>query len=106
MIGFFRRAKERRQKAAKHYEASKKAQEEIRVAFEAMGFNFMQMHPVVHRVLSREALAFGVEPAIKYFNKVAEKVSHGDVNEDFSVLIATYEARNDRLDMMNLLPPR
>jgi hypothetical protein len=93
MFGFFKSAKQT-------YQQAQTAQRELTVAFDALGLNFMQLDPVVHGALMKEAMVLGTEAAVANFVKMTEAAQNyeGDVTDDqkANVFREYYRARGEK----------
>ena len=62
--------------------AAKTAQQELIVAFDAIGVDFMELHPVIHRAIRKEAMVRGTEAAAAQFVVFASALDDGDGTDD------------------------
>ncbi len=89
-------------KAAKQqHDRAKTAQRELTVAFRAIGVNFMNLHPVVHRAVLKEAMATSPEQAVEFFVELSSEISgYEGVSDDrkANVLLEIYRARDSKFE--------
>ena len=97
MFGIFKAAKQR-------YQEAQTAQQELIVAFDAVGINFMHLDPIIHHVLLKEAMAVGTEKTMERFSLFAEEVANYEgtsTEEDKANLLREiYRARAAEVDAM------
>jgi hypothetical protein len=90
MFGFFKAAKT-------SIVAAKTAQQELTVAFDAIGVDFMALHPVIHGAILKEAMVRGTEAASAQFIVFSTALDEGSGTDDqkANVLREIYRARSD-----------
>ena len=85
--------------ARKRYTQTQTAQQELVVAFNAIGTNFMHLHPLIHRALLMEAIMTGTEATMeKYIELVTglEEYEGGTDDQKANVLLELYRARGQK----------
>jgi len=77
--------------------AAKAAQHDLAVAFDAIGIDFMELHPVIHRAVWNEALVRGTEAAAAQFVQFTGALDEGDGTDEekANILHEIYRARAD-----------
>jgi len=77
--------------------AAKIAQQDLTVAFDAIGVDYMELHPVIHRALRKEAMVRGAEAAAAQFVSFASALNEGDGTHDekANILREIYRVRAD-----------
>jgi hypothetical protein len=84
------------------YKKAQNAQRELTVAFDAISMNFMDLDPVVHGALLKEAMALGAEKAVANFIKLVGDMGAYDKPIDgesmAKVLREIYRARAEQID--------
>ena len=77
--------------------AAKTAQQDLAVAFDAIGVDFMELHPVIHRAVRNEALVRGTEAAAAQFVQFTGALDEGDGTDEekANILQEIYRARAD-----------
>jgi hypothetical protein len=77
--------------------AAKIAQQNLTVAFDAIGVDYMKLHPVIHRAILKEAMVRGAEAAAAQFVSFAIALDEGDGTHDekANILRDIYRVRAD-----------
>jgi hypothetical protein len=90
MLGFFEAARA-------NLLAAKTAQQKLIVAFDAIGVDFIELHPVIHRAIRKEAMGRGTEAAAAQFVVLTSALDEGDGTDDekTNILGEIYRARAD-----------
>ncbi|MGM4959828.1 hypothetical protein [Bradyrhizobium sp. 604_D8_N2_3] len=72
---------------------------ELSEFFKAIGIDFMQLHPIVHNVLIREAIMSGAEATVEEFISAAQPLEQRNITaeEKANLLIEIYEGRAKEL---------
>jgi hypothetical protein len=78
MFGIFRRLKE----ASAVHDHAREIQKKLQEEFSALGINFMQLHPLIHGSVLREATFAGVPLALQHFHEYSQHVAGLDVTDD------------------------
>jgi hypothetical protein len=96
MFGFLKSWKEQASRA-------KQIQEELCVAFkESTGSNFMNLNPILHNCILKEAIVLGAEKAIDNFIALSTSIEayDGDVSEEqkAKLLMAIYAERAKKIE--------
>jgi hypothetical protein len=71
------------------------AQRELCVAFDANGQNFMNLHPIIHGALMKEAMVSGTEATFEKYVEIVTALDEQDGTDDqkANVLLEFYRAR-------------
>ena len=77
--------------------AARIAQQDLIVAFAAIGVDYMELHPVIHRAIRKEAMVRGADAAAAQFVSFASALDEGDgtPDEKASILREIYRVRAD-----------
>jgi hypothetical protein len=79
------------------YQGAKRSRSELKEAFAGIGMNFMQLHPLLHRAILREAIATDTSSAIAAF---AENV--GRAQESVRAIRRTVDDAEVRIPFLAL----
>jgi hypothetical protein len=95
MFGIFKRIKEHREVAA--YASA--IQKELQNEFAEADINFMELHPIMHRAILKDAMNFGVPMATARFQKYAEGLvqMQGSDDEKSELLLDLYRTLDQTL---------
>ena len=77
--------------------AARIARQDLTVAFAAIGVDYMELHPVIHRAIRKEAMVRGAEAAAAQFVSFAIALDEGDGTHDekANILRDIYRVRAD-----------
>ena len=77
--------------------AARIAQQDLTVAFAAIGVDYMELHQVIHRAIRKEAMVWGAEAAAAQFVSFASTLDEGDGTHDekVNILREIYRVRAD-----------
>ena len=82
--------------------AAKTAQQDLAAAFDAIGIDFTELHPVIHRAIRNEAIVRGTEAAAAQFVQFASALDEGDGTDEEK---ATFFRRFIALELTVLTRP-
>ena len=77
--------------------AAKTAQQDLTVAFDAIGIDFMELQPVIHKAIRNEAIVRSAEAAAAQFVLFTSALDEGDGTDEekANILQEIYRARAD-----------